>query len=546
MQHAKRRGPYPLWLAAAIVLTGGLLQPAWAGTFTIKKVVVVPAGAVIPASFTLQLTCAAGSTNQTYTVAPGATLSIPGLVVANKVCKLFEPTTPPPVANVPGCGGGSASWEPHLASAASNMGFLSDGQAHLEFTNRLVCDPGRLAVTKFVFNNLGAQVPPSFAMSVTCTSPANPATMTISVGANAVAQTPPIASGSLCSVVEPPQPSVGHVPGCGGGSASWTTTYSTTTAVPIYSGQTAAISVSNQLDCDAKPTGGHLTLRKVVVNTLGAAGPPTFPITAHCGMLNQTVNVPANGGVSLSTVIPAGRVCSVTEPQPASIANVRACRGANASWSVVYSAPVTMTGGGNPTLTVTNTLTCDKVSDGDSTGEILVRKSMINGTGGPLPAVGPFLMTVDCTPSGFQQPISVPAGGGTTVSGVPAPSSCSVSEPLPSPLQRVEGCRGGSASWTTLISPAQPMPVVAGHIATVQVRNTLTCDKPDGPIAPGPYGDPRRGRGIDPDPYRRDPNILKEHPERADWPAPYSKGGDYREEGDAKADERTPNPRGRP
>ena len=237
-------------LGAALLGLTGLAQPAYAGTFSITKTVIAPAGAQLPATIPLFLQCQGGPANAPYSVAPGGTLNIPGVIVANKGCRINEPALPP-VANVPGCGGATAYWEPNPPT--NYIGFPSDGQMHLDLVNRLVCGPGSLKVTKFVFNSVGATVPGTFPMAVICTLPANPLTYPISVPAGGSVQTPPIAAGSLCKVFEPPLPPIVQAPRCPSRRARWTTSYSTTTGVPIVSGQTAMISVANQLDCVPNP-----------------------------------------------------------------------------------------------------------------------------------------------------------------------------------------------------------------------------------------------------------------------------------------------------
>jgi len=124
----------------------------------------------------------------------------------------------------------------------------------------------------------------------------------------------------------------------------------------------------------------------------------------------------------------------------------------------------------------------DARKGGKRTGSLRVLKSVINGTGAPAPIPATFSMFVDCTPAGpFHQGVSVAPGSvGTTIANIAAQSYCKVTEPLPSSIAHAEGCKGGSASWATMIAPAQPVPITAGAVTTVTVRNTLTCDKPQG------------------------------------------------------------------
>lgn len=118
--------------------------------------------------------------------------------------------------------------------------------------------------------------------------------------------------------------------------------------------------------CSDVVANGNLTVLKNVVNPLGVATPSTFSMTSHCtpptGLpISTPLSVPANSGISLATPIPANSSCSVTEIPLASIPNVKACNGGSASWSTIYSPPLaTITAGSTATLTVTNTLACDK------------------------------------------------------------------------------------------------------------------------------------------------------------------------------------------
>ena len=57
-------------IAAVLVGLAGLSQPAQAGTFSITKTVIAPAGAQLPASIPLFLECQGGPANAPYMTCP--------------------------------------------------------------------------------------------------------------------------------------------------------------------------------------------------------------------------------------------------------------------------------------------------------------------------------------------------------------------------------------------------------------------------------------------------------------------------------------------
>jgi hypothetical protein len=115
-------------------------------------------------------------------------------------------------------------------------------------------------------------------------------------------------------------------------------------------------------------------------------------------------------------------------------------------------------------------------------GSLKVIKTVVNMTGEKTPST--FPMTVSCTSSGSgpsNKSLSVaPGAGGSTLSGIAASSNCTVSEGKLAPILNVAGCKsgnaGGSASWTTTMSPSQPLTIIANTVVTLFVTNTLTCD----------------------------------------------------------------------
>jgi hypothetical protein len=237
------------------------------------------------------------------------------------------------------------------------------------------------------------------------------------------------------------------------------------------------------MKCDPPPTTGSLTVRKVVVNTLGVPTPATFNVMTHCSLgaatpVNTPVSVPAGQGVTLATPIAATSSCSVTEALAPPVLNVRACNGGSASWTANYSAPVTIAANGTAVLTVTNTLTCEK-----PTGTACLKYTP-NNTACRLAllinrAKGPNTYTVTVTPAAITPSLNMaPSSASSCVSAGGSPvlqTSCaffynssptsvtltatSSAGPLPTGFAWSGACSGSSA--TCLVSVTQS-PVTVG------------------------------------------------------------------------------------
>jgi uncharacterized repeat protein (TIGR01451 family) len=336
---------------------------------------------------------------------------------------------------------------------------------------------GALNIYKSVGYTAGFPVPPNFptfAMTVNCT-PYGPANQAVSVPTtNAGLTLTGVGAGSACTVTEAPLPPIAHAPGCGGGPAYWM--QAAPASATIAAGATTRVTMSNWIAC-GYPT-GWTALTKTVVNHTGAPTPTSFAATAHCtgphGPLTRPLSVPVNGAVSFGS--DAGSTCSVTEAPLASIPNAPGCNGASASWTTSYAPQQVVTSVETiQAIRITNTLACDQ-----SKGSLKVVKSVVNATGGPAPIPATFPMTVDCTsPGPAHQAVSVaPGGAGSTIANIPAQAYCTVTEAALGRIGRVQGCNGGTASWATVVGPAQGVTISANGVATVTVRNTLTCDKP--------------------------------------------------------------------
>lgn len=223
---------------------------------------------------------------------------------------------------------------------------------------------------------------------------------------------------------------------------------------------------------------GKVAVRKVVVNTLGVPTPPAFNMVVHCSAnaaapgSNTPVAVPGGQTVTLAQAILHGITCSVTETVPPPISKVEACKGRGATWTVSYSAPVTVAARETSLLTVTNTLTCDKPTG----GSLQVHKKVVNTLGVLTPAV--FNMVASCTGMAAVPLAVAPSQTVTVSNAVPGGSVCTITETLPPQITGVKACPSGTASWVQT-NPG-PQTVQVAQTTGIIITNTLTCDKPTG------------------------------------------------------------------
>jgi uncharacterized repeat protein (TIGR01451 family) len=240
-----------------------------------------------------------------------------------------------------------------------------------EIVNRWICkgdNNGTLTIIKKVVSD-GPVPPPdvNFVIDVNC-QPGGPQTSVTLNGSNNWQQTiSGLAAGASCTTTEePPQvPPEYKRRGC-----YWESDHPVDPtgngndrrrAMAAADKNTRVI--TNRWICKGDKDTGRLSLFKTVVNATGGpvpTMPSSFDLTAHCGVLSQTVHVPANNGVSLATALAAGTTCTVTEAPLPDIDRLKQCKGQPAVWTTTYSPGVTIPSSGNATLTVTNTLTCGK------------------------------------------------------------------------------------------------------------------------------------------------------------------------------------------
>jgi len=343
---------------------------------------------------------------------------------------------------------------------------------------------GTLAVQKIVVNQVdpSAPIPAVFNTTTHCSqnaaSPPSHTAVNVADG-QTVTQSTTMAPGINCSITEAVPPPISGLNACKGRDAIWTANYSS--PVTIVAGQTVLLTVTNTLAC-APPTGGSLQVYKDVVNTLGVPNPSTFAMVASCnGMAAVPLNVAPSQSVTVSNNVPGGTVCAVTETLPPPVTGVKACPSGTASWVETNPGPQTVQVAQTTAIIIRNTLTCNTTNP--VKGRLRVVKTVINQVGGSVTLPTTYPMSVTCTPYGpGSQSISVPAGSVGALISVPSPSQCVVTEATLPPLTNVKGCAGGTASWTTQGSPSAPVSIPAGGVATVTIRNTLTCNTTPPPV----------------------------------------------------------------
>lgn len=443
------------------------------GSLTVAKVVVNTTGgpAPIPGMFSMVTHCSANAATpgvNTPVMVPGnGSVTPASQFAAGSQCSVTE-TLPAPIPKLEACKGRGATW---TVSYSPPVTIVSGSTPVLTVTNTLTCDPptgGVLQVHKTVVNTLGVPSPMSFPMMATCSGMAP---MPLSVSAN---QTVPVGgqipAGTVCNVTETPPPQVKDVKACPSGTASWVVT--TPGPQTIQLAATTGIIITNTLTCDKPTATGSLVVVKSVSNPAGVSIPATFPIKVSCKPGSAS-----DQSFALAQGLPGHVINGIAAPSQCYVDEGSLPPIAGCKWSTAYSPAqtVAITANTLATVIVRNSLECDK-----PTGSLKVMKSVSNSTGGPVALPPTFAMNVTCTPSGpANQGIAVAQGpAGTTINGIAAPSLCTVTEPPLAPITHAEGCKGGSASWSTMISPAQPVAITANGTAMVTVRNTLKCDPP--------------------------------------------------------------------
>lgn len=103
------------------------------------------------------------------------------------------------------------------------------------------------------------------------------------------------------------------------------------------------------------------------------------------------------------------------------------------------------------------------------TGDITVKKLVVNQTPGTIPTTSAYNIAVTCGTSTTN--MALLHNGASTISNIPLNTSCTVTETPPAPPAT---CGPVLSQWTTTIAPPAPV-TITGTGTVVTVTNTLTC-----------------------------------------------------------------------
>ncbi|MGD0636219.1 MAG: DUF5979 domain-containing protein [Beijerinckiaceae bacterium] len=225
---------------------------------------------------------------------------------------------------------------------------------------------------------------------------------------------------------------------------------------------------------DCGPTGKLIVLKEVVNKTRGNVTGYVYPVVVHCsGQPDQNLTLHFPNQIPVQTIsnIPQGATCSVTENTGGLPVPPNACPIGNGTvpvWTTSIS-PASVTIGGSPqTITVTNTLICERIKPDQ--GTLIVVKKVDNKAPKPIPTTTTYPINVNCGGSITNMVLS--NGGSQQVTNIPYTTSCTVNEPPP-PLPNVCPPRT-TPQWTTSYVSTNTV-VINTPTTTVTVLNTLTC-----------------------------------------------------------------------
>ena len=445
-------------------------------SFTIQKTTGTP---VIPGTYTFSVSCSGPGGNTGPTP---VTITLPGSSngAATVTTTLGNTCT---VTEV----GLSSSWgAPVFTSSGGLAGYATPGDSTvtvgpvkalggvLLVTNKQVVNGVQFRIRKTTGT---PEIAGTYTFSVSCTGPGGPTGPTTVIttlptpGSGIVTTT----VGSICTVTETsPSPPLWAPPGFTGlgglavvamPAGGWTATVG-----PVQAGGGELVVTNRRVNP------GTLNVRKIVANNTGGPIqlPPTFSTITHCQLspgasVNTPIGVPGNQTVSQSGTLAAGTVCSVTEINPTPFTVLEQCKGLGATWTIGYSAPVTIVAGQASTLTVTNTLNCDQPKG----GALSVQKIAVNNLGVPTPLSFTMLVTCQGMPLIL---LPVPVNGTVTVpptGQIPNGTVCTLGE-YPLQVPGVKACPSGTATWVP--SNLGPLTIYLGQTTTAIVTNTLTCN----------------------------------------------------------------------
>ncbi|MCD9152845.1 thioester domain-containing protein [Aeromicrobium duanguangcaii] len=301
---------------------------------------------------------------------------------------------------------------------------VEDGATPVAVTNEYDIAVGGIEVTKTITGD-GAGLQSAVVINVACTLQGSEdiaRTVTIPAGATgSQSQTlSGIPAGYSCTITEPENGDNGQV--------SVTATTIEPGSVTITEDVNAAVAVTNEY---AQAVGG-LQVTKTITGS-GAGLQDAIEVLVSCtpagggSAVERTLSIPA--GSPAGTVsdtfggLPAGATCTITEPEDGDNGRV------DVTATSIDPETITIVEGTSPSVAVTN--------EYDATvGGITVTKTISGGGAG---LQGPVEILVSCTSPDegggtIEQSVTIPAGTGagdetTTLTGFPAGSTCTITEP---------------------------------------------------------------------------------------------------------------------
>jgi len=420
-------------------VNAGVGAPA---TLTISKVV-QGTGYTVGDLFTIEVNCG-GSVIGSVTIPDGGSDTV--LVPGSTLCTLAETARAALPSEwvwvVPET---YTSTSPYFTAPAT-VSIPSGEAADVVVTNTTRRGQATLTVSKTITGAPAGYVPAGpFPIAVNCPGPQ---TINLQVADNGNASA--TVNTGTCTVVEDtsalPAPPAGYTWG--------TPVYTPAASIDLVDGDTPLVAVTNPL----VRIGTDLTITKTVSGGPAAGVTGTFAFSADCGadgsfsgnvaLANQTTN---SGTI---TGIPANAQCVVSESLPLPSAP------AGYAWGAT-PAPVSLT----ISATGPNQAAFVNPLQAQPLGTIVVTKQVV---GGPAPG-GTFGMTVACTAQPFTNTVAVAAGASVTVSNIPTPNTCTVTESAGLPSAPA------NYAWDTATTPPPPATLTlnAGGSATATIVNTL-------------------------------------------------------------------------
>lgn len=381
-----------------IVITNQLVCRPAAGTLIVAKRTVLPPGVRATVSaVTVDVDCSPTGPKTSLAV-PANGQARPVAIPAGAACTVTERVPAAPAD----CSWAATQVPPGAVTAAAGA------TVTVNLANTLTCNrPGRLVLVKRTNPSPGI---PSFAprFLVKC-GPAGPNSR-VAIPARGQAVVSGIPAGSLCTLTEEIPRSA--VPNC-----AWTPSQNPPGDVPILSGATVTVTVTNDWVCRSS----NLVIAKTTV-AAGVALPAQIPFSVTCrpGNTPATVMVPSNGS-SAPLSVPMPATCTIAEQTPSAPAGC--------SWTMTQSPAgiVRIVAEATITVTVTNKLTCQA-----QPGGLIIRRTFdtnlasINLEGRP-PETS---FDVKCSPAGPNTTVSVPFNGDSPALAIPGSSTCTLTERL--------------------------------------------------------------------------------------------------------------------